>query len=92
MQKITFILKNLTLIVQKITTTKPLTMKAKIKIEAEIEFDEDTWYSHSDEEELEWFTSLLNDKENTMIILHSNDVGDTIGETYNFKWEIIREQ
>jgi hypothetical protein len=37
-------------------------MKAKIKIEAEIEFDEDTWYSHSDEEELEWFTSLLNDK------------------------------
>ena len=67
-------------------------MKAKIKIEAEIEFDEDTWYSHSDEEELEWFTSLLNDKENTMIILHSNDVGDTIGQTYNFKWEIIREQ
>jgi hypothetical protein len=31
------------LIVQKITTTKPLTMKAKIKIEAEIEFDEDCY-------------------------------------------------
>jgi hypothetical protein len=27
-----------------------------------------------------------------MLILHSNDVGDTIGQTYNFKWEIIREQ
>lgn len=62
---------------------------AKIKIEAEIEFNEDTWYSHGDVEELEWFTSLLNDKGNTMVMLHSNDVGDTIGQTFDFKWEII---
>jgi hypothetical protein len=63
---------------------------AKIKIECEIEFNEDTWYSHNDEEELEWFTSLLNDKENT--ILNSNDVGDTIGQTNDFKWEIIKSE
>ena len=63
---------------------------AKIRIEAEIEFNGDTWYSHNDAEELEWFISLLNDKKNTMVILHSNDVGDTIGETFDFKWEIIK--
>jgi predicted NUDIX family phosphoesterase len=63
---------------------------AKIKIECEIEFNEDIWYSHNDEEELEWFISLLNDKENTMVVLHSNDVGDTIGQTNNFKWKIIK--
>lgn len=62
---------------------------AKIKIECEIEFDENLWYSHKDEEELEWFMSLLNDKENTMVVLHSNDVGDTIGQTFDFKWQII---
>lgn len=64
----------------------------KIKIECEIEFVDDFWYSHSDEEELEWFKSLLNDNENTMIVLHSNDVGDTIGQTSNFKWELIKSE
>jgi hypothetical protein len=62
---------------------------AKIKIECEIEFNEDTWYSHADEEELEWFKSLLNDKENILVVLHSNDVGDIIGQTNDFKWEIL---
>lgn len=62
----------------------------KIKIECEIEFNKDTWYSHADKEELEWFISLLNDKENTMVVLHSNDVGDTIGVTNDFKWKIIK--
>lgn len=65
-------------------------MKAKIKIEAEIKFDENTWYSHNDNEELEWFKSLLNDKENILLVLHSNDVGDTIGQTNIFNWEIIK--
>lgn len=60
----------------------------KIKIECEIEFDDDLWFSHNDEDEMEWFKSLLNDKENTMVFLHSNDVGDTIGQTNNFKWKI----
>ena len=64
---------------------------AKIKIQCEIEFDEDFWYSHNDEEELQWFKSVLNDKKDTMIILHSNDVGDTIGQTNNFKWELLNQ-
>jgi hypothetical protein len=61
----------------------------KIKIEAVIEVEDDVWYSHADKEEFDWFKSLLNDKENTLVVLHSNEVGDTIGETYNFKWEIL---
>jgi hypothetical protein len=61
----------------------------KIKIEAVIEIEDDYWYSHADEEELEWFKSLLNDKEQTMVVLHSNEVGDTIGQTFDFKWEIL---
>jgi len=61
----------------------------KIKIECEIEFDDDLWYSQNDEEELEWFKTLLNDSKNTMVVLHSNDVGDTIGQTFDFKWKLI---
>ena len=60
----------------------------KIKIECEIDVDESTWYSHNDKEEQEWFKSLLNDKENTMLILWSNEIGDEIGQTSNFKYEI----
>jgi len=61
----------------------------KIKIEAVIEVEDDVWYSHADQEELEWFKSLLNDKEQTMVVLHSNDVGDVIGQTFDFKYEIL---
>ena len=61
----------------------------KIKIEAVIEVKDDVWYSNADQEELEWFKSLLNDKEQTMVVLHSNEVGDTIGHTFDFKWEIL---
>jgi hypothetical protein len=61
----------------------------KIKIEAVIEVEDDVWYSHADQEELEWFKSLLNDKEQTMLVLHSNDVGDVIGQTFDFKYEIL---
>jgi hypothetical protein len=63
----------------------------KIKIECEIEFDEEMWYSHDDEEELEWFKSVLNDKKNTTVILHSNDIGDAIGQTANFKWKLLKQ-
>jgi hypothetical protein len=64
---------------------------AKIKIECEIEFDEEMWYSHDDEDSFEWFKSVLNDKENTIVLLHSNDVGDSIGETTDFKWKLLNQ-
>ena len=61
----------------------------KIKIECEIEVDENIWGSPADKEEHEWFKSILNDKEDTMVIIWSNDIGDEIGQTSNFKYEIL---
>ena len=61
----------------------------KIKIECEIEVDENIWGSHADKEEHEWFKSLLDDKSNEpMVILWSNEIGDEIGQTSNFKYKI----
>ena len=61
----------------------------RIKIECEIEVDK-AWCNHLDKEELEWFKSLLDDKRNQpMVILWSNEVGDSIGQTSNFKYEIL---
>ena len=59
----------------------------KIKIECEIEVDESLWFN--DDEEKEWFIETLNNKENTMVILWSNEAGDEIGQNYNFKYEIL---
>jgi hypothetical protein len=62
----------------------------KIKIECEIEVDENMWCSHLDEEEFEWFKSLLDDKSNEpMVILWSNEVRDEIGQTSEFKYTIL---
>lgn len=61
----------------------------RIKLEAIIEIEDDMWYSHTDKEEYEWFISLLENKEDTMLILHNNEVGDSIGETRDFKYKIL---
>lgn len=60
----------------------------RLKIEFEIDVDENMWCSHNDNEEMEWFISLLNDG-STTVILHSNEVGDEIGSASNFKYKII---
>lgn len=60
----------------------------KLKIEATI--DVNSSFNTLDKEELEWFTDcILNNKKDTMLILHSNDIGDEIGSTTEFKYEII---
>jgi len=59
----------------------------KIKIECEIEVNDAYWFN--DEEELLWFKDLLEDKEGTFVQLWSNEVGDEIGQTSNFKYEIL---
>jgi hypothetical protein len=62
----------------------------KILIKGVIEIDENMWYSHADEEEFAWFKSLLDDKSNEpMLMLWSNEVGDEIGHTLDFEYEII---
>ena len=61
----------------------------KIKIECEIEVD-DTWCNSIDQEEIDWFMELLDNEEGmTSVSLWSNEVGDEIGMTSNFKYEIL---
>ena len=59
----------------------------KIKIECEIEVD----YSFIPDcdEEMEWFKGLLDNEEGmTNVRLWSNEVGDEIGMTSEFKYKI----
>jgi len=49
-------------------------MTKRIKIIAELTYDEDLWYKNK--EEKDWF---FNEVLNEDLILHSNDVGDAIG-------------
>lgn len=63
--------------------------KVRMKIEGVIEFEHDNWYDERCQEEVQWFLDMIKDKENTFLILHSNDVGDSIGETSDFKFEIL---
>ena len=63
----------------------------KIKIEAVIDVD-DCLFFFSDQDEIDWFNSVLNDKKHTRFILWSNDIGDEIGTTYNFKYEILKQK
>jgi hypothetical protein len=59
----------------------------KIKIECEIEVDE-MWLG-TENEDLEWFLWMLNDKEATHISLWCNEVGDEIANQSNFKYKIL---
>lgn len=54
----------------------------KIKIEVEFEI-KDTWCANSkDKEERDWFWDYV--IPSSTILLHNNDVGDTISETKKF--------
>lgn len=56
----------------------------KIKIEVEFDVDDNLWGATSeDPEEKDWFwNDVIKD---SLIIFHSNDVGDSISETDKFK-------
>jgi len=62
----------------------------KIKIECIIEVD-DNLFSYGDEfpEEKEWFDGVMEDREHTYLLLYSNDIGDEIGRSHDFKYQII---
>ena len=61
-----------------------------IKVEALIEIDENM-FPLIDEDEINWFNDIMNDKENISIQIWSNDIGDEICSTNNFKWSIINQ-
>lgn len=60
----------------------------KLLIQCEIEIEDDLWFDENYPEELEWFEEMLNDTNNTMIILHSNENGE-ISSTNKFKYKKI---
>lgn len=61
-----------------------------IKVEALIEIDENM-FPLNDSEDINWFIEIMKDKENTNLQIWSNDIGDEICSTNNFKWSILTE-
>ena len=58
-----------------------------IKIEVEFEIDDNMWCAYSkDEDETSWFWDEL--LPSALVILHSNEVGDSISEATKF---IVKE-
>ena len=66
-------------------------MKIKIKVEATIELEKG-FINEEIQDEIDWFESVLADKENTSLQLWSNDIGDQICSTKDFDYKIIYEQ
>jgi len=61
-----------------------------MKIKVSCTFDIRDVIDSSDKEEFNWLLDILNDKRNIRLILHSNDIGDSIAETNEFKYKIIK--
>jgi hypothetical protein len=62
----------------------------KIKVSCTFDIRDNSIIDSSDEEEFNWLLDILNDKRNIRLILHSNDIGDSIAETNEFKYKIIK--
>ena len=61
-----------------------------LKVEAIIEIDENL-YPLVDKDDIKWFLDIFNDKENTSLQVWSNDIGDEVCSTNDFKWTILTE-
>lgn len=61
---------------------------AKIKIEIELEYDADLMYG-IDKDAKDWFFNHILKGREGELILHSNDMGDTIGDVCVIKIESI---
>ena len=61
-----------------------------LKVEAIIEIDE-SLYPLNDKDDIKWFIDIFNDKENTSLQVWSNDIGDEVCSTNDFKWTILTE-
>jgi hypothetical protein len=61
-----------------------------IKVEAIIPIDEN-FFPLVDKDDINWFTDLMNDKENISIQIWSNDIGDEVCSNTNFKWKFYNQ-
>ena len=62
-----------------------------IKVEAIIPLDENV-FPLVDKDEINWFNDIMNDKENISIQIWSNDIGDEICNSKNFRWKFINQE
>lgn len=61
-----------------------------LKVEAIMEIDEEC-FPLDYKEEIDFFLDILNDKEQTRLMVFSNDIGDEVCITNDFKWKIFTE-
>lgn len=61
----------------------------KIKVSGIIELGEE--WNFTDKVEEDWFESVLKDKDQTILMLWSNEVGDEIGHTNEIKIQILKQ-
>lgn len=61
-----------------------------LKVKAIIPIDENM-FPLVDKDDINWFNDLMNDKENTSIQIWSNDIGDEVCSSNEFKWTILSE-
>jgi len=61
-----------------------------LKVEAIIEIDENM-FPFKDKDDIKWFLEMMNDTENTLLQVWSNDIGDEVCSTKDFKWNILTE-
>jgi hypothetical protein len=62
----------------------------QVRIEAIIEIDKNL-FGLDDPDERQFFIEIMNDKNHTNLLLWSNDIGDEIGSTFQFEWELINK-
>jgi hypothetical protein len=61
-----------------------------LKVEAIIKIDANL-FTLKDKDDIKWFLEMMNDTENTILQVWSNDIGDEICSTKDFKWNILTE-
>ena len=61
-----------------------------LKVQAIMEIDE-TCFPLDEKDDLNYFLDILNDKEHTRLMVFSNDLGDEVCITNDFKWTILTE-
>jgi len=61
-----------------------------LKVEAIIKIDANL-FTLKDKDDIKWFLEMMNDTENTILQVWSNDIGDEVCSTKDFKWNILTE-
>ena len=51
----------------------------KIKLEIELEYDDEIMHG-DDKEAIDWFKNTILSNETGLLLLHSNEIGDTVGK------------